>query len=152
MGFVDGNEGELALGEHFRKAGDAEALGGDEEELERAREVVHAGLSRGRAVEAGVDARHAQAKRGELGRLVFHERDERRDDQRRASARDGRELVTEGLPCPGGHDEEQIAAGDGGAADRLLARAKAGKAEDRLQQVGEGNLSRRRRIGGSGSQ
>jgi hypothetical protein len=34
VGFVDGDEGGLALGEHFGEAGDAEAFGGDEEELE----------------------------------------------------------------------------------------------------------------------
>ena len=50
VGFVDGDERGLALGEHLREAGDAQALGGDEEEVEFAVEVVAAGrrASRGR--------------------------------------------------------------------------------------------------------
>ena len=45
MGLVDGDEGGLAAGEHLGEAGDAHALGCDEEELEGAVEVVAAGLA-----------------------------------------------------------------------------------------------------------
>ena len=45
VGFVDGDEGGLAAGEHLGEAGDAHALGRDEEELEGAVEVVAAGLA-----------------------------------------------------------------------------------------------------------
>ncbi len=61
VGFVDGDEGGLALGEHLGEAGDAEALGGDEEELQFAVEVVDAGLAGGGAVAAGVDALDGEA-------------------------------------------------------------------------------------------
>ena len=53
----------LALGQHFGEAGDAQALGGDEEELQRAVEVVDAGLAGGGAVAAGVDALDGEAER-----------------------------------------------------------------------------------------
>ena len=33
VGFVDGDQGRLALGQHLREAGNAEALGSDEEKL-----------------------------------------------------------------------------------------------------------------------
>jgi hypothetical protein len=67
VGFVDGDERGSAAGEHLGEAGDAHALGRDEEELEGAVEVVAAGLAGVFAVEAGVDAGDAQAEVGELG-------------------------------------------------------------------------------------
>ena len=84
-----------------------------------------------------MDARDAQTECGELGDLVLHERDERRDDQRGSAARDGGKLVAERLPRPGGHDQQQVAAGDGGAADRFLVGAKARESEDGVQKLGE---------------
>jgi hypothetical protein len=45
VSLVDGDERGSALGQHLGKAGDAEALGGDEEEIEPAREVIDARLS-----------------------------------------------------------------------------------------------------------
>ena len=44
VGLVDGDEGGLAAGKHLGETGDAHALGSDEEEVERAVEVVAAGL------------------------------------------------------------------------------------------------------------
>ena len=124
VGLVDGDEGGLAAGEHLGEAGDAHALGGDEEELEGAVEVVAAGLAGVFAGEAGVDAGYAEAEVGELGGLVVHEGDERGDDERGASAGDGGELVAEGLAGSGGHDEEDVAAVGGGAADGFLIGAE----------------------------
>ena len=63
VGFVDGDEGGLAPGEHLGEAGDAQALGRDEEEVEGAVEVVAAGLAGVVAGEAGVDAGDAEAVR-----------------------------------------------------------------------------------------
>ena len=77
VGLVDGDEGGLAAGEHLGEAGDAQALGRDEEEVEGAVEVVAAGLAGVVAGEAGVDAGDAEAGGGELGGLVVHEGDER---------------------------------------------------------------------------
>ena len=117
------------LGEHLGEAGDAHALGCDEEELEGAVEVVAAGLAGVVAGEAGVDAGDAEAGGGELGGLVVHEGDERGDDERGASAGDGGELVAEGFAGSGGHDEQDVAAVGGGAADGLLIGAEGGEAE-----------------------
>ena len=86
VGFVDGDEDGLALGEHLREAGDAHAFGSDEEEVEVAGEVVAAGLAGVVAGEAGVDAGDAEAEGGELGGLVVHEGDEGGDDERGSSA------------------------------------------------------------------
>ena len=56
MRLVDCDEGKLLFGEHLSEAGDAEALGGDEEEVELVIEIVGAGLALRAAIEAGVDA------------------------------------------------------------------------------------------------
>jgi hypothetical protein len=84
-----------------------------------------------------VDACYAQVKCGKLGDLIFHERDERRDDKRGAAESDGGKLITERLPCPGGHDEQQVASADGSAAHGLLIGAETREAEHRLKKLGE---------------
>ena len=66
---------------------------------------------------------------GELGGLVFHEGDERADDQGGAAAGDGGELVAEGFAGAGGHDEQDVAAVGGGAADGFLVGAEGCEAE-----------------------
>ena len=134
VGLVDGDEGGLAFGEHLGKAGDAHALGCNEEELEGAVEVVAAGLAGFVAGEAGVDAAYAEAGDGEFGCLVVHERDEGGDDEGGASASDGGELVTEGFACACGHDEEDVAAIGGGTADCFLIGAKGGEAEGLVEE------------------
>ncbi len=60
MRFIDSDERRFAAGEHLGKAGNAHALGRDEEELEVAVEVVAAGLAGVVAGEAGVDAGDAR--------------------------------------------------------------------------------------------
>ncbi len=102
------------------------------------------------AIEPGMDAGDAQTACCELGCLVLHERDERTDDQRRAAARYGRQLVAERFAGAGRHDQQQIAPGDGGAADLLLIRAEGRETEDAGEQIAEaasfrrGNVSKER--------
>ena len=103
--FVDGDEGGLAAAEHLGEAGDAQALGRDEEEVEGAVKVVAAGLAGVVAGESTVDTPDAEAVGGELGGLVVHERDERRDDERGTAAGDGGKLVAEGFSGACGHDQ-----------------------------------------------
>ena len=100
-------------------------------------EVVAAGLARFVAGEAGVDACDAEAKGRELGGLVVHEGDERADDEGGASAGDGGELVAEGLAGAGGHDQQDVAAFGGGAADGFLVGAERGEAEGFVKEAGE---------------
>ncbi len=152
VGLVDGDEGRLALGEHLGEAGDAHALGGDEEELEGAVEVVAAGLAGLLAVEPGVDAGDLEAGGGELVGLIVHQGDERADDQRGAAARDGGQLVAEALAGAGGHDEQDVAAVGGGAADGLLVGAEGGEAEGLMEEGGKlhgaGSVSHVLRVSG----
>ena len=90
-----------------------------------------------------MDAGDAEAACRELGGLVVHECDERTDDERGAAARDGGELVAERFAGAGGHDEQDVAAVGGGAADRLLIRAEGGEAEGAGEQIAEAASVRR---------
>ncbi len=85
-----------------------------------------------------MDSGDAEAEGGELGGLVVHEGDERGDDQRRAAAGEGGELVAEALAGSGGHDEEDVAPGGGGFADHLLVGAEVAVTEDAVEELGEG--------------
>ena len=82
-----------------------------------------------------MDPPHAEAQRRELGRLILHQRNQRANDQRRSSQRNRGQLVAERLAKAGRHHQQQVATGDGRAADRLLVGTEAGKAEDRAQQL-----------------
>ena len=80
----------------------------------------------------------AEAERRELGGLVVHEGDERGDDEGGAAAGDGGELVAEGLASSGGHDEQDVAAVGGGAADRFLVGAEGTKPKARPRMAARG--------------
>jgi hypothetical protein len=84
-----------------------------------------------------VDAGDAEAEGGELGGLVVHEGDEGGDDEGGAATGDRGELVAEGFSCSGGHDEKDVAAVGGGAANGFLIGAKGFEAEGFVEQGGE---------------
>ena len=63
MRFVDGDQRRLALGQHLAEARHAQPLRRNEEELQAAIQIIHAGLPRLRPVEAGVNPPHPQAER-----------------------------------------------------------------------------------------
>ncbi len=98
--FVDRDEGRLSPREHLRKAGDAEPLRRDEEEVERAVEVGAASEARRFARAPGVDPLCAEALRHELRDLILHQGDEWTDDEGRAAAGEPGELVAERLAGP----------------------------------------------------
>ena len=134
VGLVDGDEAGLAFGEHLRKAGNAKALGSDEEKLERAGKIGAAGFASGLARQAGVDAGNVEAEGGELGCLVVHKRDQRRNNERRTAAGERGKLVAEGFAGAGRHDEQDVAALDRGTADGFLVGAKSAETEALLKE------------------
>ena len=66
------------------KPAHAQPLRRDEEKLQLAVQIIDAHLARGRAIAPGVDAFHREAAFPQLGELIFHQRDQRTDHQRRA--------------------------------------------------------------------
>jgi hypothetical protein len=137
VSFINSDECWRAFGQHLWKARNAEAFRSNEEKVERAGEIVEAGLAGQGTVKAGVNPGDAQIQRRKLAHLVFHECDEGRDDERCATECDGWELIAERLPCPRWHDQEQVTSLDGGAADWFLVGAKARESKNGVQKVGE---------------
>src|SRR5205085_1236758 len=108
-----------------------------EEEVELPVEVVAADLARGEAVAPRVDPLRGEAERAELGDLVLHQRDQGRDDERRAGAGEAGELVAERFAGSRRHDEERVLPGRHGAADGLLVRPERCVAEHALEELAE---------------
>ena len=73
----------------------------------------------------------AQADLGQRVDLVLHQRDERRDHQRRAAEQPRRDLIGERLAGAGRHDADAVAAGQHRVDDLLLAGAERFVAERR---------------------
>jgi len=93
-------------------------------------------------LQAGIDKGRAQAKLGQGVDLVFHQGNERRDDQGGAAQKPRRNLEGDRLTRARGHDAHAVAAGENGADDRLLARPERRIAENLLQ-----HLARSRKVG-----
>ena len=82
------------------KPGHLQALGSDEEKIEPSVEIGAACRARRVATPARVDALRREPVARELRDLVFHQRDERADDERRAAARQAREAGSRGTSPP----------------------------------------------------
>ena len=112
-----------------------EALVG--ESLRRDVEKTPAAFARGLDHLLPLGGGHQRVDRGgrdaaavELVHLVLHERDQGRDDQRRARQQEGRELIADRLARTGRHDGEHVAALEDRPDDLLLPRAEGAVAED----------------------
>ena len=82
-----------------------------------------------------IEIRRPHARLEQRSDLVAHQRDERRDDHRRAVADERGNLVAERFAPAGRHQHEAVTAGDGMVDDRPLLPAKAGVAEHPLQDL-----------------
>ena len=80
-----------------------------------------------------MDAGDGESEGDQFGALIFNERDERADDERRSAASNGGQLVAKGLAGAGGHDQQQVFAIDSGAADCFLVGAERRETEGALQ-------------------
>ena len=86
-------------------------------------------------LERGVDQRRLGGHLGrQLVHLVLHQRDQRREDERRGGAEHRRELVGERLAGAGRHQRERVAALHCRLDDLLLAGAEGGEAEQTRQR------------------
>jgi hypothetical protein len=129
VGFVDGDESGIPLFKVVEKTGEHEAFGRDVEQFERivvqAAQAFFGFVGGERRIEAGRE----NTAGGELIDLIFHQRDERGDDDGEAFAEDGGELEAEGFAAAGGKEREGVAAGEDVADDFVLVRAEGGVAE-----------------------
>ncbi len=124
-----------------------EPLGRHVEQVELAGVQLRQHAARLGAVERRVVEGGAHAVGAQRVDLVFHQRDERRDDDADAGPQQRRDLVAERLAAAGGHEHEGVAAGDDVLDDLELVGAILAKAEDRVQDGGRvgGRVCERRK-------
>ena len=80
-----------------------------------------------------VDAGRGDASFRQRGHLVFHERDERRDHDRKRMAHQGRKLVAQTFPGSRGHDDAEVVPGKDVIDDAFLVVQKCVIAEKMLE-------------------
>ena len=101
-----------------------------------------------------VNGRGADVSAAEVLHLVFHERNERRDDQARALHHECRHLEGDALAAAGGHEAEGVVAGEEAVDDLALDAAKIVVApfgfQDGARVVAVGRRRRGRLCGGQG--
>jgi hypothetical protein len=88
--------------------------------------------------QAAVDLLGADVEFPELFQLVFHERDQRRDDDRHAVEDTGGNLVAQRFTAAGRHDRQRVPAIEDAVDHALLAVAQVFDAEHRMQQAANG--------------
>ena len=120
MRLINRNQRRFALRQHLRKPRHPQPLRRNKQKLQLALQIVDAGLPRHRPVQAGVNSRYTQPQRGELCRLVFHQRNQRRNHQRGSAQRNRRQLVAQRFSRARGHHQQQVAAYQRGGTHGLL--------------------------------
>ncbi len=129
VGFVDGDEADVPAGEGLLEVVEHGAFGGDVEEAE------FSGFEAGKAVagffggEGGVEESGGDSGGLESVDLIFHERDQGRNDESEAGVDEGGKLVAEGFSAAGGEESEDVAAGEEIGDDFALERAEGVEAE-----------------------
>src|SRR5260370_26962090 len=128
MGLVDGERIDADLLQEPVEVGVDEALGRDEYESERTLAQVHFVAKALRIGERAIELGGGDPARPQAIDLVFHQGNERRNDNRRAAAKDCGGLVAKRLAAAGRQDDKGIAAGEDGLHRLLLERTQAAKA------------------------
>ena len=84
-------------------------------------------------VGGGIEARRLDPKFAQLGDLVAHQRDQRRDNEGQAAADDRRKLEAQRLAAACRHHRQHVFASERGGEDIFLPRTEVGKAKDGRQ-------------------
>ena len=139
--FVDCDQPDRGRCKGVKKTGLHAFLRRDKQEVEPA--LLHLRLDPGAlpVVERTVAGGGQDPPGVEVVHLVFHERDERRNDHGEAAEVQGRQPVAERLPAPGCHDRERIVSCKDRCDDRFLVRAE-GRITPVFPEQGEGSLLR----------
>jgi hypothetical protein len=133
VGFVDGEEPGAQAGHDALKAGGVEAFGGDvEQAVETGFEFLDDAALHG-AGQGAVEDDGGDALVSKLLDLVFHEGDQRGDDDGEAALNGGGELVAQAFAGAGGHDAQDVPAGEDLADDLALGGTEIVEAEIVLQ-------------------
>jgi hypothetical protein len=134
MRLVDGQKIDFSLPQGADRVVAQQPFGRDVEKSERS--LVEAARHSPAFVwiGGGIEARRLDPGLAQLGDLVAHERNQRRDHQSEAAADDARKLEEKRLAAARRHDREHVLAGERGGEDVLLSRTKVREAEDGRQR------------------
>ena len=120
VSFVDGQQLDFDFADRSHEGIAAKSFGGDVDQF------VLPGGHPGQAIlllvrrKRTVDKRRGDIDRVEGVDLIFHQRDQRRDDDRDAGSGDCGKLETEALAAASGHDAERVSTGNDGVNDLAL--------------------------------
>jgi hypothetical protein len=135
MGFIHGHQGDRLLFESVQKRGVPQAFRGDINHPVRPGRKFAQNLLLLREAHEAVDGDRGKVQDAQGIHLVFHEGDKGRDDQAGAGKDQGRELVTDGLSRPGGHDRQDILAGKNRLDNFLLPGPELMKPKDPFHEL-----------------
>ena len=131
---VDHDEADADRAELLDERRIAEPLGGRVQQSGSPGDDVIESASGLVCLERGVDERRCCSDLGrELIDLILHQRDQRRENERRLGAQHRGELVGERLAGSRRHQRERVAAVDGSAHDLFLAGSEVREAEELVQ-------------------
>ena len=133
--FVDDHSAHLQLGQPVHEARTSKSLRREEEQAVIAGDGATEPFNLLGSLDRRVDERCSYAALGEAVDLVFHQRDERRDDHGQAAPDDSRHPVADALPGSGGRDGEHVSSGQHRFHDFGLAGPEIVEAEDLAQHA-----------------
>ena len=133
MGFINGDEGNPVLLYQFHSAIGHETFGGHIQQVQFTGSKLLVYLACFRWNECGVQAGRTDIILFQVINLVFHQGDQRRNNNGRAGAYQGGDLITHGLAATGGHQGQGIATADNLVNDFLLPADKLLKTKYTLQ-------------------
>jgi hypothetical protein len=140
VGLIHREERNLDSRERIEEAVRAEAFRGDVNEFVFALAHSIEAFLLFRPTERGVDHGGRDAAGDERVHLVFHQRDEGRDDEGDTAETKRGDLEAERFAAAGGHDDESVTTGDDFGNDFLLAVEKSGEPEMLFERrVGRGD-------------
>ena len=110
MGFIDGKQRDLCIGQHIGKARRRHAFGRHIKQIEFAPSQLPPDLGALFGTKRGVERRGRNPGLLQRLHLITHQRDQRRDDYADPRTADGWDLVAHGLARAGGKQHHRIAA------------------------------------------
>ena len=140
VGFVDGKQADGGVVEKTQKAFGNQAFGRNIKQFQTALGDVLGNLPRLFGRSAAVHRRAVHARRAQVGDLVVHQRDQRRNDDCRTIKHQRGNLVTQRFAAAGGHQHHQALPRRERFDDFLLAAAKRRVAEHLVQYLNRTRL------------
>ncbi len=137
VSLVDDQQRRRIGGDHFAEAASPQAFRAGVEEADASVQGALDDLALSVDVLSRIDPRCRNAAGVEGVNLVFHQGDQRRDDDGVTRAKESGELVAQRFAGAGGHDDEHVFTGGDGADRRELAFHEVFKAEMLLQSLAE---------------